>query len=222
MDNLGSQERVVGGADVPKDEYIPYQISLQYAVRGRSRHFCGGSILTPTRILTAAHCVVGQNATRMSVMAGIRDLTDNTGQRSQVQKYVVHEKYEQFVSSDIAVLFIDPPLKFDGKRIEAIDCTNEQRVGGGQAVTLTGWGSVHHFGTGPLARYPDVLQRISYFTISNEICKESMDTVSDTEICAIERAGKGACNVSERNSATSVHPYLPFYFQLFIHFPVLG
>lgn len=207
-----SQERVVGGADVPRNEYVPYQISLQYDVRGRKRHFCGGSVLSPTRILTAAHCVMGQNASRMSVMAGIRDLTDKTGQRSQVQKFVVHDNYEQFVSSDIAVLFIDPPLKFDGQRIEGIEYKSDQKVGGGQEVILTGWGSVHHFGTGPLARYPDVLQRITYTTLTNEDCRETMSSVSETEICAMERAGKGACNVSRKYLFVS-----PFHLPKFAH-----
>uniref|UniRef100_A0A1A9WJH5 Peptidase S1 domain-containing protein n=1 Tax=Glossina brevipalpis TaxID=37001 RepID=A0A1A9WJH5_9MUSC len=127
-------------------------------------------------------------------MTGIRDLKDKTGQRSQVKEYVVHENYEQFVSSDIAMVFIDPPLKLDGERSERLLFNDSSIVDGDQEVSLTGWGSVHHFGSTPLARFPTVLQRLPYMTMTNENCKKRMRGVSDTEICALDRFGKGACN----------------------------
>ena len=196
IDNAGSQERVVGGNNVDNDEYIPYQISMQYKRRnGQYGHFCGGSIIAPNRILTAAHCVNGQDPSKISVVAGINNLSDKTGVRSQVQAYEMHENYEELVTSDIAILKIDPPFELDGKRIDKIEATDYEPVGEKQNVLLTGWGSVHHFGNGPLARYPTVLQKLNYKTISNEKCKQTMKQLTKTEICALERFGKGACNV---------------------------
>lgn len=46
-----SDFRIVGGFDIDI-EMAPYQISLQR----RGQHFCGGSIINPTTIVTAAHC----------------------------------------------------------------------------------------------------------------------------------------------------------------------
>ena len=43
--------RIVGGFGIDI-EMAPYQISLQR----RGQHFCGGSIINPTTIVTAAHC----------------------------------------------------------------------------------------------------------------------------------------------------------------------
>ncbi|KAM7362719.1 chymotrypsin-1-like [Cochliomyia hominivorax] len=195
LEKSNAQERVVGGNNVAPDEYIPYQISMQYKRNnGQYGHFCGGSIISPNRILTAAHCVKGQNPTRMSVVAGINNLNDKSGTRSQVKCFEMHEKYMPFVTSDIAILTIDPPLEMDGKRIDIIDVFDNESIGENEQVLLTGWGSVHHFGNGILARYPKELQKLEYHTISNEMCKRSMDTLSETEICALERFGKGACN----------------------------
>lgn len=197
LDEVNSEERVVGGSNVKPDEYIPYQISMQYKRNnGQYGHFCGGSIISPNRIITAAHCVNGQDASRISVVAGINNLNDKTGKRSQVTKFEMHENYQELVTSDIAILTIDPPLEMDGKRIEAIDCFDYEPVPEAQEVTLTGWGSVHHFGNGILARYPKQLQKLEYRTMSNEKCKQTMRQLTDTEICALERFGKGACNVS--------------------------
>lgn len=43
--------RIVGGFGIDI-QMAPYQISLQR----RGQHFCGGSIINPTTIVTAAHC----------------------------------------------------------------------------------------------------------------------------------------------------------------------
>lgn len=57
------RSKIIGGEDIGK--VVPYQISLQVKRRPGQRfhnadwaHNCGGSILQPTVILTAAHCVV--------------------------------------------------------------------------------------------------------------------------------------------------------------------
>ncbi|XP_011176560.1 chymotrypsin-2 [Zeugodacus cucurbitae] len=193
--DFNSQERVVGGAAVPDGEYIPYQVSMQYRTRsGKDRHFCGGSIIAPNRILTAAHCVNGQDAKRISVVAGIRDLNDSSGIRSQVLSFEIHENYEELVTSDIAILKIEPSFELDGVKINQVDVSGSDKVNGGHAVTLSGWGAMWHVGQGPLAIYPTLLQRMSYKTITNEQCKRVMTQLTETEICALERFGKGACN----------------------------
>ena len=47
-----SLARVINGEDAAPNSW-PWQISLQ----SRGRHICGGSLIRPNWILTAAHCV---------------------------------------------------------------------------------------------------------------------------------------------------------------------
>lgn len=160
-------------------------------------HFCGGSIIAPNRILTAAHCCQGLNASRMSVVAGIRGL-DEQGSRSQVVSYRIHPKYQELVTSDIAVLSIDPPLRLDNASIGAIEFRGKESVGGGVPVTLTGWGLrlPVPFPFLDSINYPNTLQRMSYSTITNRECRDTgMESVTQTEICA-RGPFRGACSVS--------------------------
>ncbi|KAH8419050.1 hypothetical protein KR222_002099, partial [Zaprionus bogoriensis] len=188
--------RIVGGWDVPAGEYVPYQVSLQYRTRGGQMHFCGGSIIAPDRVLTAAHCCQGLNVTRMSVVAGIRSLDDQTGTRSQVLSYTIHPDYKELVTSDIAVLSIEPPLVFNNISVAPIEFNSAEFVGGGVPVTLSGWGLrlPVPFPFFDNVNYPNTLQRMSYHTITNQQCQSSgMRDVSDTEICA-RGPFRGACS----------------------------
>lgn len=187
----------MGGSDVPSGEYVAYQVSLQYQTRNGQMHFCGGSIISPNRVLTAAHCCQGLNVSRMSIVAGIRNLDDQSGMRSQVLSYAIHPDYKELVTSDIAVLTIEPPLKFNNVSVAPIAVDSTEFVGGGAPVTLTGWGLrlPVPFPFIDNINYPNTLQRMSYHTITNQQCQASgMDDVSDTEICA-RGPFRGACSV---------------------------
>ena len=48
----GPQTRIIGGTDAPRGRY-PYFVSLLTAFRGRT---CGGTLVAPDVVLTAAHC----------------------------------------------------------------------------------------------------------------------------------------------------------------------
>ncbi|MGI8460687.1 MAG: serine protease [Solirubrobacterales bacterium] len=54
-----AKPRIVGGAPTTIEQY-PWQVAIERAPNGQSafnRQFCGGSLIAPTVVVTAAHCV---------------------------------------------------------------------------------------------------------------------------------------------------------------------
>src|ERR1044071_3281587 len=58
--------RIVGGARATTDEH-PWAVFL---TDGAGFQFCGGTLVTPTKVLTAAHCMATTTPTQVTVVAG--------------------------------------------------------------------------------------------------------------------------------------------------------
>lgn len=102
--------KVIGGVFAAPGQF-PHQVSIQL----KQQHHCGGSIIGPRIILTAAQCVYGIDANDLSVVAGTIDLLAGDGVVSAVESYVCHENFKQTSNDmdyDIALVLLTQPYTY--------------------------------------------------------------------------------------------------------------
>jgi hypothetical protein len=105
--------RIVGGWEVKENEH-PYQAGLLHAV-GSSTFLCGGSILSASVILTAAHCPEGTDSTQVIVGAHRLMTLERTQQRININRaqYRLHPQYNpRNLNNDIAILLLPYAVEY--------------------------------------------------------------------------------------------------------------
>ncbi|XP_062135434.1 uncharacterized protein LOC133845094 [Drosophila sulfurigaster albostrigata] len=179
--------RIVGGEDTTIRAH-PYQVSLQ---KKSGSHFCGGSLINHNTVVTAAHCLQGQKASKIWVRLGSTTYNEG-GLRVAVESLIYNDKYSsQTLQYDVGLLRLAESVAEteDIRYIELAKVTPPT----GTAAVVTGWGSKCYFWCMTL---PKVLQSVVVYIVQWKECASDTykygDIVLDTMVCAYEKK-KDAC-----------------------------
>ncbi|KAJ7995971.1 hypothetical protein DPEC_G00232230 [Dallia pectoralis] len=112
--NCGRQQspRIIGGAVANLGDW-PWQVSLHF----RERHTCGGTLVAPDFVVTAAHCFPSTDSTS-TVPSNWRVYPGTVSQLNlpppaMVQTIIIHESYDRSTNSyDIALLKLTQSVVF--------------------------------------------------------------------------------------------------------------
>ena len=186
----GTQE-IVGGT-AAQITAVPWQVSLQTAA---GAHFCGGSIVAPTWIVTAAHCVVDGAPGR--VVAGISRLSQSaTGQIRNVKRVITYPGYTDVTTGkDAALIELATPLTLDGTNVKAIrpitSASRPEATAAGAMTTVSGWGATVE-GAQTL---PDQLQSVQVPIVAQSVANAAYNmTITEDQIAAgLAAGGKDSC-----------------------------
>jgi len=174
--------RVVNGNDAKRNAW-PWQISLRVG----GRHFCGGSIINPRWVVTAAHCVEeNPSPGGYTVVVGLHDQSERPkgDQVFALQKVIMHEQYSsREFNNDVALLQLKKPIKMSSKARAVCLPPHGDRIKDGTRCYITGWGRTE---TGKPA---NILQQAVLPVASEQKCRtvnEKLDIKirPDTMICA--------------------------------------
>lgn len=136
--------RIQNGEEAPVGRY-PYIVSLR--TLGTRLHFCGGSLIEPHIVLTAAHCVDPDTQSRSGVsepivFIGAHGVNDDESMGVEVintVKTIMHSKWKSndfFNGYDIALLVLERASRFKPVMMAPADVPKV-----GQMLASAGWGS---------------------------------------------------------------------------------
>lgn len=185
--SVADGSKIIGG--IKAEGKYPWLLSLQYD----QGHFCGGTLLNSTILVTAGHCSIDWQLSRLNVYGNINniltDISADTALQFKVEKIVLHPKYnKENLQYDVAVWKIRL-VNGDQSRIPAVDMVLDDGLAGLANTTLrvAGWGKM---ADGNLSN--DMLET-RVVTVSTEECqKHNFWPITDDKICATTQ-GRDTC-----------------------------
>ncbi|TRY81786.1 hypothetical protein DNTS_023112 [Danionella cerebrum] len=139
--------RIYGGLKAVPGAH-PWQVSVQVRTKGSTfyRHICGGTLIKPCWVLTAAHCIDKKHDYRV-ILGGLNLVQkEPTDQSLQVEEAIIHENFKEtssVVFNDIALLKLkatNGECAKESQFVKAVCLPQEPFPDGGEC-SISGWGA---------------------------------------------------------------------------------
>lgn len=157
--------------------HAPFVVSIQEG----DQSICGGAIVSPFYVLTAAHCL--DNLSRYArVYAGDVDLEqqEESSQIRYIQRIIPHPQYDFYrrdSDHDIGLIEVTEPFVYDYLNVGPVALSVELPAAGQEARAI-GWGKLYENDRTPRKS----LRGVDLIVASDKTCSLELDKASSTVI----------------------------------------
>ncbi|XP_023265410.1 serine protease 53-like [Seriola lalandi dorsalis] len=165
---------IIDGEKAPENSML-YMASLQ----SKGGHVCGGFLISEDFVMTAAHCQVPDNLTR--VVLGTHNIKNvDEGKIRYIEKMYKHESYQNVgTGKDIMLLKLSRKAELNNKLQTIPLPRSEIHLGDNTKCYVAGWGFIKTGGG-----VVNELRVVDVSVINPRVCREMWGGVPDNVICA--------------------------------------
>lgn len=176
---------IIGGEETTIEEN-PFAVAL---TTPDGFQFCGGTIVAPNKVVTAAHCTEGTSPADVKVVAGRTSLSAGGGTTAGVTDIWIHPDWNSSaLRNDASVLTLDTSLSEAPLPIASPE--DGDLYAAGANSTVLGWGTTESGSTS------DVLRKVDVPVVADDTCAASYAGQFDAAsmVCAgLAEGGKDSC-----------------------------
>jgi secreted trypsin-like serine protease len=173
---VAAPQPIVGGTTTTTTAY-PFMMQITDASQNQ---FCGGTLVAANKVVTAAHCMVGETTSSVRVIGGRTYLNGTNGTVSKVSKIWINPAYTDATNGDdVAVLTLSTSMSYTPASYVASTDTGVYATGA--TARIIGWGTTSESGNSS-----NQLRTATVPIVSNSSCAGSYGTdfVASDMVCA--------------------------------------
>ncbi|KAK7792305.1 hypothetical protein R5R35_007751 [Gryllus longicercus] len=176
-----------------KSKEVPFQVYVRVFLADGSKEYCGGAIIGPRHIISAAHCVQMPAVEKVcSIVGNENRFHKQTLKYTVVRQHFYPKKRAENVDADIVVFLVDRPLPIGKANIQQIRLAGKnQIIPTHTTCSISGWGRTEN----PLDNQ-DLLRHTKVPVVSHEHCRKAYpNSPTGDLLCAgfYEQGGADAC-----------------------------
>lgn len=173
---VAAPQPIVGGTATTTTAY-PFVMQI---TDSRGNQFCGGTLVAAKKVVTAAHCMVGETTSGVRVVGGRTYLNGTNGTVSKVSKIWINPDYSDATNGDdVAVLTLSTSMPYTTASYVSSSQTSVYATGA--TARILGWGTTSESGGSS-----NQLRTATVPIVSDTSCKTSYgsDFVKSDMVCA--------------------------------------